>query len=107
STLVIGSQTLHATGYALGQKLVQLTAPGVPDVYQGTESWDRSLVDPDEVVGGRMFPDDLARAFQQRFTDHGVTLRTGRRVEQGHEHEGGITLTLDDGLAGLTDVSWT
>jgi len=36
-------------GYAnsLGQKLVQLTAPGVPDVYQGTELWDFSLVDPD------------------------------------------------------------
>ncbi|MDR6595327.1 malto-oligosyltrehalose synthase [Saccharothrix longispora] len=32
---------------ALGQKLVQLTAPGVPDVYQGTELWDLSLVDPD------------------------------------------------------------
>ncbi|WJY00098.1 malto-oligosyltrehalose synthase [Curtobacterium sp. 458] len=31
----------------LGAKLVQLTAPGVPDVYQGTETWDRSLVDPD------------------------------------------------------------
>ncbi|HKN97285.1 MAG TPA: malto-oligosyltrehalose synthase, partial [Pseudonocardiaceae bacterium] len=32
---------------ALGQKLVQLTGPGVPDVYQGTELWDLSLVDPD------------------------------------------------------------
>jgi (1->4)-alpha-D-glucan 1-alpha-D-glucosylmutase len=32
---------------ALGQKLVQLTMPGVPDVYQGTELWDDSLVDPD------------------------------------------------------------
>lgn len=31
----------------LTQKLVQLTMPGVPDVYQGTELWDRSLVDPD------------------------------------------------------------
>jgi len=31
----------------LGQKLVQLTIPGVPDVYQGTELVDRSLVDPD------------------------------------------------------------
>ena len=30
-----------------GQKLVQLTMPGVPDVYQGTELWDNSLVDPD------------------------------------------------------------
>jgi (1->4)-alpha-D-glucan 1-alpha-D-glucosylmutase len=32
---------------SLTQKLVQLTAPGVPDVYQGTELWDFSLVDPD------------------------------------------------------------
>ncbi|RJQ72768.1 malto-oligosyltrehalose synthase [Pseudonocardiaceae bacterium YIM PH 21723] len=32
---------------SLGQKLVQLTMPGVPDVYQGTELWDHSLVDPD------------------------------------------------------------
>ncbi|OYN89036.1 malto-oligosyltrehalose synthase [Parenemella sanctibonifatiensis] len=32
---------------ALSQKLVQLTIPGVPDVYQGTELWDDSLVDPD------------------------------------------------------------
>lgn len=31
----------------LGQKLVQLTMPGVPDVYQGNESVDFSLVDPD------------------------------------------------------------
>jgi (1->4)-alpha-D-glucan 1-alpha-D-glucosylmutase len=32
---------------SLSQKLIQLTAPGVPDVYQGTELWDLSLVDPD------------------------------------------------------------
>jgi (1->4)-alpha-D-glucan 1-alpha-D-glucosylmutase len=32
---------------ALGHKLVQLTMPGVPDVYQGTEVWESSLVDPD------------------------------------------------------------
>ncbi|SHN48017.1 malto-oligosyltrehalose synthase [Cryptosporangium aurantiacum] len=32
---------------ALGQKLVQLTMPGIPDTYQGTELWDNSLVDPD------------------------------------------------------------
>ncbi|MGH2732195.1 MAG: malto-oligosyltrehalose synthase, partial [Actinomycetota bacterium] len=32
---------------SLAQKLVQLTAPGVPDLYQGTELWDLSLVDPD------------------------------------------------------------
>ncbi|GAA4154764.1 malto-oligosyltrehalose synthase [Gryllotalpicola daejeonensis] len=31
----------------LGMKLLQLLGPGMPDVYQGTERWDRSLVDPD------------------------------------------------------------
>jgi (1->4)-alpha-D-glucan 1-alpha-D-glucosylmutase len=32
---------------SLGQVLLKLTCPGVPDVYQGTELWDLSLVDPD------------------------------------------------------------
>jgi (1->4)-alpha-D-glucan 1-alpha-D-glucosylmutase len=32
---------------ALSQKLIQLTMPGAPDIYQGTELWDDSLVDPD------------------------------------------------------------
>ena len=38
----------HA-GYlnSLGGKLLQLVSPGVPDLYQGSELWDRSLVDPD------------------------------------------------------------
>jgi (1->4)-alpha-D-glucan 1-alpha-D-glucosylmutase len=31
----------------LGIKLMQLTVPGIPDVYQGSERWERSLVDPD------------------------------------------------------------
>jgi (1->4)-alpha-D-glucan 1-alpha-D-glucosylmutase len=32
---------------SLSQLLIKLTAPGVPDIYQGTELWDLSLVDPD------------------------------------------------------------
>jgi (1->4)-alpha-D-glucan 1-alpha-D-glucosylmutase len=32
---------------SLAQTLVRLTAPGVPDTYQGCELWDFSLVDPD------------------------------------------------------------
>jgi (1->4)-alpha-D-glucan 1-alpha-D-glucosylmutase len=32
---------------SLAQVMLKLTAPGVPDVYQGTELWDLSLVDPD------------------------------------------------------------
>ncbi|HNM83682.1 MAG TPA: malto-oligosyltrehalose synthase [Mycobacterium sp.] len=37
----------HAQSDALGQKLLSLTVPGVPDVYQGTELWEDNLVDPD------------------------------------------------------------
>ncbi|HJQ23345.1 MAG TPA: malto-oligosyltrehalose synthase [Blastocatellia bacterium] len=32
---------------SLAQTVIKLTAPGVPDLYQGTELWDLSLVDPD------------------------------------------------------------
>jgi (1->4)-alpha-D-glucan 1-alpha-D-glucosylmutase len=32
---------------SLTQTIIKLTAPGVPDIYQGTELWDDSLVDPD------------------------------------------------------------
>ncbi|MFD1151746.1 malto-oligosyltrehalose synthase [Saccharothrix hoggarensis] len=52
---------------ALGQKLVQLTAPGVPDVYQGTELWDLSLVDPDN----------------RRPVDYEVRRRLLARIEDG------------------------
>jgi (1->4)-alpha-D-glucan 1-alpha-D-glucosylmutase len=31
----------------LAQTLLKLTCPGVPDIYQGNEVWDFSLVDPD------------------------------------------------------------
>ncbi len=32
---------------SLAQTLLKLTAPGIPDTYQGSEIWDLSLVDPD------------------------------------------------------------
>lgn len=32
---------------ALGQTLLKLTCPGVPDIYQGDELWSFALVDPD------------------------------------------------------------
>jgi (1->4)-alpha-D-glucan 1-alpha-D-glucosylmutase len=32
---------------SLGQTLLKMTSPGIPDFYQGTEIWDFSLVDPD------------------------------------------------------------
>ena len=38
---------LTAVTYSLGQTLLKATAPGIPDVYQGSEYWDLSMVDPD------------------------------------------------------------
>ncbi|HLI57340.1 MAG TPA: malto-oligosyltrehalose synthase, partial [Actinomycetota bacterium] len=40
---------LKAPGWAngLAQLLLTLTSPGIPDIYQGTELWDLSLVDTD------------------------------------------------------------
>jgi (1->4)-alpha-D-glucan 1-alpha-D-glucosylmutase len=41
--------TIRGPGWSnsLGQKLLHLAGPGVPDVYQGTELFEYSLVDPD------------------------------------------------------------
>ncbi len=43
------AQRLIGPGWtnSLSQKIIQLTTSGVPDVYQGSELWDLSLVDPD------------------------------------------------------------
>ena len=51
---------------SLGLTLLKLTAPGVPDLYQGTELWDLSLVDPDN----------------RRPVDYQARRRILRRVEQ-------------------------
>ncbi len=37
----------HGMWGSLSQTLLRCTAPGVPDLYQGNEIWDFSLVDPD------------------------------------------------------------
>ena len=37
----------YANANAIGQMLIKITAPGIPDVYQGCEQWDLSYVDPD------------------------------------------------------------
>ena len=51
---------------SLGQKLLQLAGPGVPDVYQGTDLLEYSLVDPDN---RRPVDFDLRRALLARIDD--------------------------------------
>lgn len=86
---------LDAAGWttALSQKLLQLAGPGVPDVYQGTELWDLSLVDPDNrrevdyasrrellsrVAGGWTPPVDASGAAKLLVTQRVLGLRRKR-----------------------------
>ena len=78
---------------ALSQKLLQLVGPGVPDVYQGTELWDLSLVDPDNrrevdyaqrrellsrIAGGWVPPVDASGAAKLLVTHRVLGLRRER-----------------------------
>jgi (1->4)-alpha-D-glucan 1-alpha-D-glucosylmutase len=78
---------------SLGVALLQLTGPGSPDVYQGGELWDFSLVDPDnrrevdfearrrllaDVVAGTVPPVDETGAAKLLVTHRALTLRRDR-----------------------------
>jgi len=43
----VGQMLVPGICNSLAQIILKITAPGVPDIYQGTELWDLSLVDPD------------------------------------------------------------
>jgi (1->4)-alpha-D-glucan 1-alpha-D-glucosylmutase len=65
---------------SLAQLLLKITAPGVPDFYQGTELWDFSLVDPDNrrpvdyALRARLLS-DLQRASAGAGQDRGALAR--------------------------------
>jgi (1->4)-alpha-D-glucan 1-alpha-D-glucosylmutase len=77
---------------SLSQVLLKLTSPGVPDLYQGTELWDFSLVDPDnrrpvdyerraamleklvDAFGAERNPARIARALLDQWADGRVKL---------------------------------
>jgi len=72
----------HAASDALGQKLLALTVPGIPDIYQGTELWDDSLVDPDN----RRPVDYAARREALRDLQHPkiLVVTTALRLRRSH-----------------------
>jgi (1->4)-alpha-D-glucan 1-alpha-D-glucosylmutase len=70
---------VHGWVASLAQKLVQLTMPGVPDVYQGSELWDLSLVDPDN----RRPVDYALRAALLSFVDSAPVEAVGERAAEG------------------------
>ena len=51
---------------SLTAKLIQLAAPGIPDVYQGSELWETSLVDPDN---RRAIDYGVRRGYLERLAD--------------------------------------
>ncbi|MEW9870316.1 malto-oligosyltrehalose synthase [Arthrobacter sp. HS15c] len=81
-----------AASNSLAAKLIQLTMPGVPDVYQGTEFWDRSLTDPDNRrpvdftrrekelarLDGGLLPDAGTEASKLLVTSRALRLRRDR-----------------------------
>ncbi|WP_407688628.1 malto-oligosyltrehalose synthase [Mycobacterium sp. HUMS_1102779] len=99
-TELVAQLDSHAASDALGQKLLALTVPGVPDIYQGTELWDDSLVDPDN----RRPVDYAARRSALRELQHPklrvvTTALRLRRAHPGCFLRGGYTPVLADGEA--------
>ncbi len=83
----------HGRSNSLAAKLIQLTAPGVPDVYQGSELWEHSLVDPDNrrevdyslrallleaIRAGAHPPDDRGGAAKMLVVHRALALRRAR-----------------------------
>ncbi len=63
---------------SLSQVLIKMTAPGVPDFYQGSELWDLNLVDPDN----RRPVDYARRAKYLKEIDRKCTLNTPACVKK-------------------------
>jgi malto-oligosyltrehalose synthase len=70
---------------SLSQALIKLTAPGIPDIYQGNELWEFSLVDPDnrrsvdygnrqrlleEIQGSGEFSDEQLLPYSRRLSEN-------------------------------------
>ncbi|MGZ5056332.1 MAG: malto-oligosyltrehalose synthase, partial [Methylobacter sp.] len=82
---------------SLSQTLIKLTVPGVPDIYQGCECWDFSLVDPNN-----RRPVDFDR--RRTMLDDLQTLA----AQASHQRRVGVSAlcdTLEDGRAKLLIVS--
>jgi (1->4)-alpha-D-glucan 1-alpha-D-glucosylmutase len=92
----VGTILMPGICNSLSQVVLKITAPGVPDIYQGTELWDLSLVDPDNrrpvdfsvrrallaELGARAEADlpALCRALMSRPADGGIKLLVTARA---------------------------
>jgi (1->4)-alpha-D-glucan 1-alpha-D-glucosylmutase len=85
---------IHHCGFfnSLAQLLLKIVSPGVPDIYQGTELWDLSLVDPDNrrpvnYERRRQMLDEL----KERSADAGELGQLARELTE-HKEDGRIKL---------------
>jgi (1->4)-alpha-D-glucan 1-alpha-D-glucosylmutase len=83
----VGSIAVPGFLNGLGQTLLKLTSPGVPDIYQGNDVWDFSLVDPDN-----RRPVDYARRAQLL-----------EQLEGAAADPAGVPALLEDMLANIAD----
>lgn len=81
---------------SLSQTLIKLTVPGVPDIYQGCELWDFSLVDPDN-----RRPVDFGH---RRTLLDDLQARATQASQQRSEGVRALCDTLEDGRAKLLIV---
>jgi (1->4)-alpha-D-glucan 1-alpha-D-glucosylmutase len=72
---------------SLAQTVLKFASPGVPDIYQGNELWDFSLVDPDN---RRVVDYDVRRAMLQQ-------IRSSERDETGAKQAKMLFDSIDDG----------
>ncbi|HEX6998160.1 MAG TPA: malto-oligosyltrehalose synthase [Gammaproteobacteria bacterium] len=79
---LVGAITVPGYLSSLSQTLLKLASPGVPDIYQGTELWELTLVDPDN----------------RRPVDHALRRRMLAELE--------ARAAEPDGVDGLVDELW-
>jgi malto-oligosyltrehalose synthase len=75
---------------SLAQTLIKLTAPGVPDIYQGGELWDFNMVDPDnrrpvDWMLRRRLLDELRERFGDRSIDRQAFAELAAHWRDGRE----------------------
>lgn len=72
---------------SLTQLILKFTCPGVPDVYQGTELWDLSFVDPDN----------------RQAVDYGLRQQYLREIEMDADEAGELGASGETGTTGASD----
>ena len=120
-----------ARSNSLAAKLLAITMPGVPDVYQGSELWETSLVDPDNrrpvdfdhraaVLGGAASDDavdklhvtcsalTLRRERPELFTSYAPVLATGPAADHvvAFDRGGAVTVATRLPVALATSGGW-